>query len=192
MSQWTGFEVHGHSVTRMLEASNPFSPLAHEVLRGAGIFVGNVDNQGIPTDAWYPLPVALRLFERIGQTAGEAAVRSIGASVPGNAPFPKAHDIASALAVIDVAYHMNHRFAGEPLYDIERNETLPGVGGYGCQRLGQLNVILSVCDNPYPCVFDQGLLLRVAQRFQPAARLYHLNGGCRREHDAQCVYCIAW
>lgn len=65
---------------------------------------------------------------------------------------PEINTIEKGLAAIDIAYHMNHR-GGE-------------IGHYKFQSTGN-NSGKMVCDNPYPCEFDRGIIEAMAQKFKP-------------------------
>ena len=53
-----------------------------------------------------------------------------------------------------------------------------------------------MCDNPYPCEFDEGLLDAVTDRYRPKdsffIRLSHDPSGCRQRGDRRCTYLISW
>jgi hypothetical protein len=53
-----------------------------------------------------------------------------------------------------------------------------------------------VCDNPYPCEFDEGLLDALTERFRPPdaffIRIEHEPGTCRQRGDKSCTYNLAW
>jgi hypothetical protein len=53
--------------------------------------------------------------------------------------------------------------------------------------------IVSVCENPYPCEFDRGILMGFAMRFEKLARVLHDDrAACRRAGGKSCTYTVAW
>jgi hypothetical protein len=102
--------------------------------------------------------------------------------------------IKPALASIDVAYHLNHRIGGRVLYDAASGATRDGIGHYAFRDEGP-RAALVVCDNPYPCAFDRGIVQAVAERFCAAGdrvAVEHLLPGCRRTGDGACRYRVSW
>ena len=65
------------------------------------------------------------------------------------------------------------------------------IGGYTWQPNGGKAGRI-VCDNPYPCAFDQGLLETIAQRFEPSAKVTHEEGACRHEGGDACTFKVEW
>jgi hypothetical protein len=53
-----------------------------------------------------------------------------------------------------------------------------------------------VCENPYPCEFDRGLVEAVAERARPPhslrVRVEHAPGSCRQHGERACVYAVRW
>ena len=63
-----------------------------------------------------------------------------------------------------------------------------GIGSYGTSDSGPRK-ITAVCENPYPCDFDRGLLSAVATRFERAARVTHDDAApCRKTGANSCTY----
>jgi hypothetical protein len=58
-------------------------------------------------------------------------------------------------------------------------------------RSGQM-----VCENPYPCEMDLGMLEGIAERFLPKdslrVQVTHVPGECRRQQAERCTYLIHW
>lgn len=60
---------------------------------------------------------------------------NIGLSIPENAVFPPwVVDIDTAVKAIDIAYHLNHRKDGKPLFDMKTGTMSEGIGHYGYER----------------------------------------------------------
>ncbi len=88
---------------------------------------------------------------------------------------------------------MNHAVRGQPLFSPDTGEMGEGIGHYVCQGVEGKKQFLCECSTPYPCAFDQGLLLAMAQRFEPSATLAHLElARCRNRGGSRCTYAISW
>jgi hypothetical protein len=144
--------------------------------------------------AWFPLEDWLAAYEGIANEIGVNSLFGIGKSIPENATFPpQVTDIHSALGSIDVAYHMNHRKNGVVMFNPETGAMLEGIGHYKYQPVANENRIVCVCENPYPCDFDRGLVSAMAVRFEPLARAAHDNEApCRKNGADSCTYVVWW
>ena len=53
-----------------------------------------------------------------------------------------------------------------------------------------------LCDNPYPCEFDEGLVDALTERHRPPdaffIRVTHAPGDCRQRGGTSCTYNVAW
>jgi hypothetical protein len=103
--------------------------------------------------------------------------------MPDHAPFPSPLlSIEAALRAIDVAYKASHRGPG-------------GIGGYTYTPQGS-RVGRMVCDNPYPCHLDEGIIEAMAERFRPRdsffVHLTHEPQQCRERGGTQCTYIVRW
>jgi hypothetical protein len=145
-------------------------------------------------DAWYPLTGHLRVLDRIRKDFGEVAVRQMGASLPRFArAMPTGLDIRSAFQRLDVMYHLNHAVNGQPLLSAQTGQFQDGIGNYLARPLPRQKHIVSECSGPYPCAFDEGLLLAFAQHHEPSASLTHLDAvTCRTRGSAHCTYSVVW
>ena len=142
---------------------------------------------------WYPLVSYLRVLERIDRDYGDSTVKQMGSCVPKYIPLPPTlTDIEQAFGAIDVAYHLNHGCGGKPMYSPETGVMTEGIGHYTCQRHPPQKQLSCRVDSVYPCAFDEGLLLTMAQRFEPTAALRHEPGTCRKTGGPQCVYTLTW
>jgi hypothetical protein len=76
---------------------------------------------------------------------------------------------------------MNHR-AGE-------------IGRYGFKGTGERSATM-VCQNPYPCDFDRGIIEAMAKRFrtlQSVVKVVHDDRqACRKRAGESCTYHVAW
>ncbi|HSP78370.1 MAG TPA: hypothetical protein VLQ93_07560 [Myxococcaceae bacterium] len=190
-----GIEVNGQTVLAVVDGLSTFSALASAYLLDEGI--GRVDADGlvvVEPQGWYPQRAWLRSFQRISQQLGDSVLQQIGMAIPRNAAFPpQVRDIHGAIRSIDVAYHMNHRKQGRPMFDPETGRMEEGIGHYGCEPVVGQRRIFSVCHTPYPCAFDLGILLSMAWRFEPGARVVHdVSRPCRKREGDTCTYVITW
>ena len=138
----------------------------------------------IEPDAWYPLQPLLDALKEIyeGDFSAVLDMVHIGMKIPEHVIWPpEIQTLEDALFSIDVAYHMNHA-DGE-------------VGFYQATQVNEREIEM-VCQNPYPCDFDYGLLYAIAQRYLPPDGdliVFHdENGPCRKYGDDSCTYHITW
>jgi hypothetical protein len=188
-------EVNGQTVFAVVDGFGAFTVVGSRFLINEGI--GKADGSGvvqIDPAAWYSQEAWLRAFERISQSIGNSALRKIGMRIPENAIFPPwVQDVDSAIRSVDVAYHLNHRKHGQVMFDTANGQMLEGIGHYGYQRVSGAQKILSVCDNPYPCAFDEGILTTMARKFAPRAQVQHEPGQpCRQQGADSCTFAISW
>jgi hypothetical protein len=190
-----GIEVNGQTVWAIVSGLKTFSVLASTYLLQEGI--GTPDQDGIALvdpKAWYPQRAWLKAFEKISAHLGDSVLFEIGRVIPRTALFPpSAKNIHTAIQSIDIAYHLNHRKQGQPMFDPATGAMTEGIGHYGYQRVEGQSKIISVCENPYPCAFDQGILTAMAERFEPSARLVNdETRPCRKQGANNCTYIITW
>ena len=170
-------EVNGETVHAVIDGMGAFKPTALTILSAHGI-----------TDprpgTWHKQQAWLDAFAEIAAKVGASTLFAIGVKIPENAKFPPDIDsLGKALPAIDVAYHMNHRH-GE-------------IGHYHFKRTGEKSVEM-LCDNPYPCDFDRGILTAFCNRFPPKgssfrAKVVHDDTQpCRKRGANSCTYRIVW
>jgi hypothetical protein len=185
-------QVLGVSMSNIVSGFGSFSLLASQIILEEKL--GRDDGSGLAVfepDAWYPLGSFLRALERIATEFGDYTLRNVGASVPRNSLFPDfIKDIHSALQSVDVAYHMNHATNGEALFSPATGQMKEGIGHYGYKRVEGKNQIVCEVSGPYPCAFNEGLIMAMAQRFEPTASLKHEPGACRKNGARACTYTI--
>jgi hypothetical protein len=71
-----------------------------------------------------------------------------------------------------------------------------GIGHYGFEKIDDQKIKM-VCDNPYPCDFDRGIITNTAKIFSPDKnkfpRVEHDQSGvCRKKGDESCNYIVSW
>jgi hypothetical protein len=190
-----GIDVYGSSIDAIVDAFKLFPSVVLKRLVNHGIGVASGKGEvHIDRDAWYPQANWLAAFENIANTVGTRALFQIGQHVPKHAVFPPTvTDIHRGVASVDVAYHMNHRKNGRPMFDPSTGQRMPGIGNYGYAAEKGERKITSVCENPYPCDFDKGILTAIAGRFEKTARVLHdERAPCRKNGADSCTYSIVW
>ncbi|MBF0207591.1 MAG: hypothetical protein HQK53_11945 [Oligoflexia bacterium] len=189
-----GIEVNGQTVYAIISGLGVFKTLSRKYLLEVGIGTEVNGELVLDKDAWYPQDKWLSAFERISKEIGDAPLFQIGESIPNNAKFPdNINNIEKAIMAIDVAYHMNHRKNGQLLYDTIQKISLEGIGTYGYEKISNKSIIISVCNNPYPCAFDRGILSAMAKKFAINASVVHDNSRpCRKNGNDSCTYIITW
>jgi hypothetical protein len=187
-------EVNAPTVYSIIAGLGAFTNLSRRYFSEVGI--GTVVNKELRLDmnAWYAQSAWLKAFENIAATVGDRVLFNIGLSIPGNAQFPPwVVDVDTGVKAIDIAYHMNHRKNGVPLFDPNSGVMREGIGHYGYERVPGQNKIISVCKNPYPCAFDKGIITAMAQMFAPHCVVTHDDHKECRNHGADsCTYYITW
>ncbi|MBE7492719.1 MAG: hypothetical protein HS108_13325 [Planctomycetes bacterium] len=138
-------EVDGRTVMAVVNGML-VRALARELLEAEGI----VDVQ---PRSWLSQQAWLNVYRAIQENLGADTLYAIGRRIPYSAEFPdeQMQDVPSALAAIDVAYHMAHR-GGE-------------IGVYKYVEAGPDHYQIQ-CDNPYPNVFNLGIVTSLVERFR--------------------------
>lgn len=168
-------EVSGEGVLSFVEALGTFRQMALGILENKGI----TDPQA---GTWYGQQAWLDAFKEIADATGGMTLKTIGKKIPEVALWPPDVDtVEKALASIDVAYHMNHR-GGE-------------IGCYAFAEVAERSGKM-ICDNPYPCDFDWGIIESTARRFASAGMYpmvkHDTTQACRKKGEDSCTYLITW
>lgn len=185
-------EVNREGVQIVVDGFRGFTLLANQIMISEG--VGTDDGEGnlvLPKGAWLNLRSYLKALRRIEQEFGGQVLRDGGQTVPKHVQLPpQITDIYSMLSTSDIAYHMNHRKSGELLFNPATGEMKEGIGHYVYQKVADKKITIT-SDVPYPCAYDHGILIGMAQRFQPNAQVVH-GPTCRSKGAANCTYTITW
>lgn len=190
----SGIEVNAPTVSAIVQGLGCFTNISRRYLNQVGI--GTVVNKKLilDMDAWYSQEAWLEAFENIARQIGDRVLFNIGMSIPSSARFPsRMKDIHDGIRSIDVAYHLNHRKNGKSMFDTRTNTMIEGIGHYGYEPVEGENEIVCVCNNPYPCAFDKGIITAMTQRFKPEAYVIHDDSQeCRKNGFDSCTYRVLW
>jgi hypothetical protein len=185
-------EVNREGVKIVVDGFRGFTLLAHQIMISEGM--GGDDGEGnlvLPPGAWLNLRKYLKALERIEQEIGAQVLINGGQTVIKHAAFPPSiTDVHSVFGAADIAYHMNHRRNGELLFNGATGTMHEGIGHWVSAKLGDNKASLT-SDTPYPCAYDQGIVMGMAQRFKPNARITH-GPGCRSKGAETCTYHATW
>jgi hypothetical protein len=177
----------------VVKAFKTFSVLATEYLVAEGI--GWIGEDGLiraNPDDYYNLNAFLRAFRRIGRDVGNSVLVDAGRAVVDEAVLPpQIRSTESALRLLDAAYHMNHMKNGRLMLDPLSRRMQEGIGHFLYLPEGP-NQGSVVCDTPYPCEFDLGVIDGMAKRFEPDALVLHDGRSCRKRGDYSCSYHVSW
>jgi predicted hydrocarbon binding protein len=190
-----GIEVSGESLGAIVDGFKKYPSIASKYLSKFGLARADGGRAlAVDRTRWYSLKDWLSAYEGIAQEIGYNSLYSIGKSIPENAVFPPhITDIFGAIDSIDVAYHLNHRKNGTVMFNPENGSMLEGIGHYRASRVANDNKIVCVCENPYPCDFDRGIISAMANRFEKQARTVHdAEAPCRKKGADSCSYVIWW
>jgi hypothetical protein len=170
-------EVNGESILALVDGMGSFRETALKILAQQGI-------TDLQPGEWYAQQSLLDALGVISEKLGADALYNIGLKIPDNAQFPSDIDsLDRALNVLDNAYHMNHRY-GE-------------IGHYQLNNVGDFGFEM-VCENPYPCDFDRGILAALCSRYKPkgsgaTATVIHDDlKPCRKNGASSCTYRVTW
>ncbi|MBN1566829.1 MAG: hypothetical protein JXA73_03215 [Acidobacteria bacterium] len=173
----TKAEVNGESILALVDGMGAFRETALKILAKQGI----ADPQ---PGEWYGQQSLLDALGVISEKLGVDALYNIGLKIPDKAQFPPdINSLDRALNMLDTAYHMNHRYGEIGHYN------LINVGDFGFEM---------VCENPYPCDFDRGILAALCGRYKPkgsgvtATVIHDDSKPCRKSGASSCTYRIIW
>ncbi|HYO52205.1 hypothetical protein [Archangium sp.] len=175
----TEVEVLGQSIMAMIGGMEILKTRALKILADNGI--PQLEPQG-----WYPMRNALTAIRSIEEKIGPVTMRAVGRKIPEHSKFPPdIRTLEDALRSLDKAYQMNHR-----------KQQGGNIGGYHFEAAAEGRGGRMVCDNPYPCNFDHGIIEALCERFRPKdamwVRVEHGPQGCRHKGSGDCTYLISW
>ncbi|MEZ3118108.1 hypothetical protein RYH80_19515 [Halobaculum sp. MBLA0147] len=169
--------VKGVEITSISQAARSLSTVFGE---RAEAILAEHDLGDIDPDQWYPLQHYLDAIQYIDRHVGSDAVHFIAKEMPELTDWPdEVRTVVDGMNSISGAYSNVHR--GD-------------VGYYEVEQLGERSLRLS-CRNPYPCVFDRGIIRGVGERFTPPTAYITFeeqSAQCRRDGGDECIYDISW
>lgn len=173
----TDVSVTGGVVNAFLDAFGVYRARGMRVL---GRHLG-LDTLSPESNALYPVDKLLQGMNELQSQFGRGFLTRIGQSIYERAMFPGNLDtFPIALAAADAAYYMNHANAEGK------------IGHYHWSPDGQGSGTM-VCDNPYPCAFDQGIFAGMALQFGCDLTITHLEENvCRHTGASHCTYRLEW
>lgn len=185
-------EANGEIIGAMVDAFRQYPTVVEKYLLKHNL-VTPKDTE-INRGAWYPANEWLAAYDAIAKDVGVNSLYTIGKKVHENTTLPPdVRDIRSFFGACDIFYHINHRKAGALMYDFETQTMLEGIGHYHVRMTDGEQRFTVVCDNPYPCELDRGILTGMALRFEPLARVSHDNAAeCRKKGGQSCTYVVSW
>jgi predicted hydrocarbon binding protein len=173
-----GVEVNGQTILSVVKGAGVVSPVFE---RKAQEFLSNHGIDDPQPGEWYPQADYLAAFEQIERDGGAQLLTNIGREIPKMADWPEGvASVAGGLESINRAYQMNHR-GGE-------------IGSYRFEATGSRSGVV-YCENPYPCLFDQGIVEGVVSEFggtDASLSLDETGSHCRSDGADECQYTIEW
>ena len=160
----------GACLQSMVDAFGEFKIAVSKLLVESG--VGELGRDGvvrIDPSAWYPIRIELDTLRRMRDRVGENAIFQVGARIPANIALPPAVvDVDTALASLDVAYHMNHGRNGAPLFDPRTGTMGDGIGHFRHKWTGTQEAVVTA-PGPFPCSLNRGIVTGLVRRFEKRA-----------------------
>lgn len=132
-------------------------------------------------DAVYSVALYLGAMKELQDQFGTAFLHKVGTFIFENDVRPPGLDsVEAAMAVTNERYYSNHQNAEGK------------IGGYYWTKTGERTGHL-VCDNPYPCAFDHGLIASTCKLISATANVSHdETGPCRHKGGERCTYVVEW
>ncbi|WP_437307312.1 hypothetical protein [Sorangium sp. So ce388] len=182
-----GIEVRAANLQSLFAApGRAYAPMIMKIMIKQGL------HQLMAID-WLPMQLWLDAQREIADTIGEHALFALGKKAPEAVAWPAGIDtIEAALASIDVAYHLNHRVDGEPMFDLRTGAMKEGIGHYRCRASGERSIAV-VCETPYSSELERGLITGTARRIKPAAEISLDDTQPTRRRDGDsCTFIVRW
>lgn len=190
-----GIDVSSSAIKVALSGFELFPSVLKKILVRHGILEPDPSGElTFPESRWFTLESWLSAFETIRREVGPSALVQLGTHILKNPKFPAdVKDVEGALQSIDTAYHLSHRKSGVLMIDGSSGKMLEGIGHYRFHRASSAKRRVDMlCDTPYPCEIDIGIVTAVARRFAPRATVQHSARGCRSTGAVLCAYEVSW
>ena len=172
MVDLTNVKINGKAIEPILKA------FMNEQLAKSIIEQG-LETTDFDVNKKYPAENYIKSLNIIEERMGAAVLKKVGKLMMESAKWPpNVTDLESGLQSIDAAYRMNH-FPNTPAK----------IGSYVYSKIkeGEYEIL---CDNPYPCGLDLGIITGVATAFSKKAYVSHKAGTCRNKGENKCIYTI--
>lgn len=191
----TGVEVHGNVLQFTVSGFRIVPSIALGYFAKFGLISPKPgEKPALQADAWYDMNAWIQVFTAIYREVGPTTMFEVGRQVGASHPVPPhVTNIMALLRFLDIGYHTNHRLNGQLMADIETGVMLEGIGHYKIDVTPGQREAVTVCDNPYPCEFDLGLMGAATSRFEAKARTTHdPHSPCRAKGGDSCTYLTTW
>ena len=187
-------EVHGQDILSFMDALSTADYLGDMILKEEKIGTLVDGKYVIIPEEWYLLEDKIKILQKVLEYVGPTTLKAVGQKIPENAIFPPdIDDIHKAISSINIAYHMNHRKAGEIMYNKVTGTITEGIGYYGYQAVEGEKKIISVCENPNISEYDEGILTAMARRFESSVKVeLDTSKPTRRNGGDSCTFIITW
>ncbi len=190
-----GIEAKGEAIRWMVAGFRILPSTGIRYLTKHGLTKTGPDGKPfVDFDGWIAQEPWLRCFEAIANEVGSNVVRDIGRHLGANTEVPPTiKGLEAGMRYLDAGYHLYHRKHGKVMFDPASGRMLEGIGHYGCQVTPGKNEIVSVCENPYPCDFDHGILEGFVPRLATRGHVEHdAKAPCRKQGADSCTFRITW
>ncbi|ELZ06350.1 hypothetical protein C482_00970 [Natrialba chahannaoensis JCM 10990] len=169
-------EVIGRSPQSYVAAGESISPFVGKQVTHK---LAEYGLEEIEAEEWYSLAIPLAMLYDMRDEYGETRMRNMGQNVPQHVEFPPdLTEPENALRGINQAYTQNHRGSE--------------IGTYEFQQEGD-NEGVMICETPYPCEFDKGLIKGVAKKFSDSyVTVEEIGDQCRSDGGQRCKYHVDW
>jgi hypothetical protein len=165
-------EVSGRTILGTLEQMmSVFRRRIEESLTEFGI-------TDVEAEAWYSADDFARVLAMVERDAGRSTVTKLGAVAPETMEWVgNPTTVAEGLTNLSRSHQSTHRGA---------------VGHYDFEQTGE-DTGRIVCDTPYPCEFDKGVLKGTMKRFGGQyPKITEDTHECRDDGGSTCTYTVSW
>jgi hypothetical protein len=164
-------KVHANGIRTILLGLGSFQVMATKILQDAGIDPATQD--------WVPLAKQIAALSEIRKRIGDKTMLRVGLQVPATFPLPPAALASghSVLSGLDGAYKGAVQGGDAGCYDYVNT------GERSCDV---------ICQNPFPCPFDEGTVTGFIRLVETSASVKHDPAECRDRGGLKCVLHVSW
>jgi hypothetical protein len=164
-------QYHGAALQSFIRGLGHSQQIIDQILRDNGL-------HRIEPDQWYDLNTARAIYMAIAKQVGDRSLHAVGLKMIESAPFPpQIDDVASVLASLGAAYHMNVRGSN--------------IGDISATFVDERSAVV-VCSTPFPCALERGIVQGCCKKFGATALIEHGDEGCRDQGAPACSYRVTW